>query len=484
MSAVPPSPRKVGLVTCVFLVLAIVVGNGIYTNLGLQLLSISSDFTLLVLWFIGGICALCGALSYAELSSLMPHSGGEYYYLSRIYHPALGTTGGIMTQYGGMIAPTALASMAFAKYVSGIFPAYHPTLIAVALVTIITGTHLINLGFSAGFQDTITTLKFFLIGTIIFLGFRYATQSPTIFLPTSSSLKELFSPSSGVTLLFCYYAYAGWSSATYIADDVSSSRKTVGRSLIIGTLLATLIYLSMNAVFLMSAPNEELRGVIDIGHVVATHLLGTQGGNVMALLIALGLMAGVSGMIWVGPRITQMMGKDLPALTFFDHVTASNVPMRAMLLQYVLVVLLLLTSSFKIVLVSSQFTLICCQILTVFGVSTLRRKEFSSESQEMRTPLQLTDLCNVEGASKAQTSNIQNAFKEASAGTAQQFAAAVELGKQSIFRCPFYPLPQIIFIGISLLALGYTLITNPFESMIGIGVILFGLMLYPLFRRG
>lgn len=90
---------------------------------------------------------------------------------------------------------------------------------------------------------------------------------------------------------------------------MSSSRKTVGRSLIIGTLLATLIYLSMNAVFLMSAPNVELRGVIDVGHVVATHLLGAHGGNVMAVLIALGLMAGVSGMIWVGPRITQMMGK-------------------------------------------------------------------------------------------------------------------------------------------------------------------------------
>lgn len=437
MSAIPPSTRKVGLLTCVFLVLAIVVGNGIYTNLGLQLVAISSNFAILALWLIGGICALCGALAYAELSSLMPHSGGEYYYLSRVYHPALGTMGGVMTQYGGMIAPTALASMAFAKYVSGIFPSYHPTLIAILLVTVITGTHLINLGVSAGFQDTITGLKFLLIGAIIFFGFRYATQSPTIFLPTAHSFKELISPHAGVTLLFCYYAYAGWSAATYIADDVSSSRKTVGRSLIMGTLLATLIYLAMNAIFLMAAPNEELRGVIDIGHVVATYLLGAQGGNIMAALIAVGLMAGVSGMIWVGPRITQMMGKDLPALTFFDHVSNTNVPVRAMILQYFLVVLLLLTSSFKVVLVSSQFTLICCQILTVLGVSVLRKKQLPVMEKT-----------------------------------------------QEIFRCPFYPLPSIVFISISLLALLYTAFTNPFESIIGVGVILFGLMLYPLFRRG
>ena len=117
----------------------------------------------------------------------------------------------------------------------------------------------------------------------------------------------------------------------------------------------------------------------------------------MATLIALGLMAGVSGMIWVGPRITQMMGKDLPALAFFDHVTASNVPVRAMILQYILVVLLLLTSSFKVLLVSSQFTLICCQIWTVFGVSVLRKK-------------------------------------------------TIPAGSQDIFRCPLYPLPLIIFI--------------------------------------
>jgi APA family basic amino acid/polyamine antiporter len=415
--------------------LAIVVGNGIYTNLGLQLLSVSSNFTILALWLISGICALCGALSYAELSSLMPHSGGEYYYLSRVYHPALGTMGGVMTQYGGMIAPTALASMAFAKYLSGIFPFASPTLIAIALVTVITGTHLINLGFSAGFQDIITALKFLLVGTIVFFGFHYATQSPTIFIPTSAALKELFLPGSGVTLLFCYYAYAGWSSATYIADDVSSSRKTVGRSLIIGTVLATVIYLAMNAVFLMSAPNEELRGVIDIGHVVATHLLGEHGGNIMAFLIATGLMAGVSGMIWVGPRITQMMGKDLPALTFFNRLSPSNVPVRAMILQYLLVVLLLLTSSFKIVLVSSQFTLLSCQLLTVFGVTVLRKKQPS----------------------------VQEISPE-------------------IFRSPLYPLPQTLFIGVGLLALTYTLITNPVESAIGIGVMLFGLALYPLFR--
>ena len=442
--SVPKAKRKVGLLTCVFLVLAIVVGNGIYTNLGLQLVTISSGFAILTLWTLGGICALCGALSYAELSALMPHSGGEYYFLSRIYHPALGTMGGIATQYGGFIAPTALASMAFAKYAGALFPSLPPTVTAIVLVTLITGTHLVNLGFSAAFQDTITALKFLLIGSIIFIGVRYATVSPTIFLPSMTSFKELLQPSSGVTLIFCYYAYCGWSSTTYIADDVSSSSKTVGRSLIIGTLLATAVYLLMNAIFLMSAPVEKLRGVLDVGYVVATNLLGQQGGRIMAALIAVGLVAGVSGMTWIAPRITQVMGKDLPALSYFKHVSANNVPLRAMFVQYVLVILLLLTASFKFVLVSSQFTLIICEVLSVIGVMTLRWQHHN-----VKDPSQLK----------------------------------VPLRPASGFRCPLYPLPPIIFAAVSTLVLGYTIITNPRESGVGVGILLFGLALYPLFSR-
>ena len=291
-----PHVRKVGLLTCVFLVAATMVGNGIYTSLGMQLANISSSFTILALWTLGGLCALCGALSYAELASQMPHSGWEYYYFTKIYHPAIGTMAGIITQIAGCMGPIALASMAFGKYFQALCPAINPMVSSIMLVTFVTGMHLIDLGVSAVFQDVTTGVKFFLMGIIVYVGFRYAAIPLHTLLPSRLAIKELFQPTSGVTLLFCYYAYSGWNAATYIADDVDSSQRVVGRSLIIGSMLVTGVYLLLNTVFLIAAPANELRGVLDVGRVVATHLLGQEGGRVMSLFIAIGLIASISAM--------------------------------------------------------------------------------------------------------------------------------------------------------------------------------------------
>ncbi|OHE77018.1 MAG: hypothetical protein A3F67_03435 [Verrucomicrobia bacterium RIFCSPHIGHO2_12_FULL_41_10] len=421
--------------------MAIMVGNGIYTSLGMQLLNISSGFTILSLWALGGICALCGALSYAELASLMPHSGGEYYYLSKIYHPALGTMAGFIAQIAGFIAPISLASMAFGKYLQAFFPSTNPMVSSMVLVTVITGMHLVTLGFSAVFQDIITGLKFLLIGVILYLGLRHATISPTIFLPSMVGMKELFSPSSGVALIFCFYAYSGWNSSTYIADDVTSSHRTVGRSLVIGAILVIVIYMLMNAIFLMAAPVGELRGVLDVGRVVATHLLGQEGGRMMTVMIAFGLVAGVSAMVWVGPHITQMMGRDLPALRWLAPVSKGNVPLHAMLIQYILVMILLSTGAFKMVLVATQFPIIFCEFLGVIGVIVLR-----FQHRKIYDP-------------------------------------SIPKKDRQGFRCPLYPLPPLFFAVISIMALTYTTITNPLEGIVGIALIIIAIALYPLLHR-
>lgn len=436
-------PRKVGLLTCVFLVAATMVGNGIYTSLGLQLTTISSGFTILVLWFLGGICALCGALSYAELAAAMPHSGGEYFYFSKIYHPAVGTMAGIIAQVAGCIGPIALASMAFGKYFQAFFPHVNPLTSSLFLVTVVTLFHLVNLGVSAVFQDLTTALKFLLIAILCYFGFRYATASVTILFPSRLALQELLQPASGVTLLFCYYSYSGWNATTYIADEVAASQKTVGRSLIIGSLLVMVVYLTMNAVFLMAAPVEELRGVLDVGRVVASHLLGQEGGKMLSFFIAAGLVASVSAMTMIGPRIMRMMGKDLMALEWFGHTSAKGLPVRATLFQYAAVVFLLITSSFKIILVSTQFALIFCELLGVLSVIVLRRR------------------------------------KNALSTNAQDNHFIQDKG----FACPFYPLPQLFFILISMMALGYTVVTNFFEASLGVVLIIGSLLLYPLLQQ-
>jgi len=438
----PSSPRKIGLFTCIFLVAAVMIGNGIYTSLGIQLLSLSNGFSILALWALGGVVALCGALSYAELASLLPHSGGEYYYLTKIYHPAVGTMAGIITLLAGFVAPIALASMAFGKYLQAFLPSASPMLSSMLLVTLVTMAHLFHLGFSASFQNVITGLKFLLIAGILFLGFRYATISPTILLPSKAAMKELFQPSSGVALLFCFYAYSGWNASVYIADDVTSSQRTVGVSLVVGTLLVILIYLLLNVIFLMAAPMSALRGVLDVGAVVGTSLVGPAGGHLMAALIAVGLIAGISGMIWIGPRVAQMMGRDLFALRWLGHASRSNnIPIRATLLQYVLIIIVLATSSFKAVLVSTQVPIIFCSLLGVVGTIVLRCRRYKNK---MTSPDQ---------------------------------------GGISGFRCPLYPLPPLFFVTVSSVALVYTMMTNPWEGGAGIVIIAGALGAYPLLKQ-
>ncbi len=481
------NPRKVGLLTCVFLVAATMVGNGVYTALGLQLATISSGFTILALWALGGVCALCGALSYAELSSQMPHSGGEYYYFSKMYHPAVGTMAGIVTQMAGCMGPIALASMAFGKYFQALFPQVSPLFSSIVLVTVVTLFHVINLGVSALFQDLTTGLKFFLVGIIFFLGFRYASSSAAILLPSKLAFRELLQPTSGVTLLFCYYAYSGWNASTYIADDVTGSQETVGRSLIIGSLLVMGVYLVMNAVFLMAAPMNELRGVLDVGRVVATHLLGVQGGRIMSLLIAAGLVASVSAMTMIGPRIMQMMGKDLFALRWAGHLSSKNLPVRATLLQYGVVILLLVTSSFKIILVSTQVALIFCELLGVLSVIVLRRRQnLSSQSTAVAKGcvapvLATSSIAYTLGCSAPSTPCPGSAAATLKIGF--QDNEEDLLSKKKIFRCPFYPIPQLFFALVSIMALIYTMMTNWRESSLGIALILGGLLLYPLLQR-
>src|SRR5499427_8340492 len=112
--------RTIGFVTACSIVIANIIGTGVFTSLGFQLADIQSGFALLMLWVVGGIAALCGALCYGELSAALPRSGGEYHFLSQIYHPAVGFMAGFISATVGFAAPIALAAMAFGKYLNGV----------------------------------------------------------------------------------------------------------------------------------------------------------------------------------------------------------------------------------------------------------------------------------------------------------------------------------------------------------------------------
>src|SRR4029077_10785993 len=175
--------RTVGFFTACGIVIANIIGTGVFTSLGFQVVDLHSGFALLMLWIVGGIAALCGALCYGELSGAPPRSGGEYHFLSEIYHPAVGFMAGFFSATVGFAAPIALAAMAFGKYFVGVFGVGSPVLLSFVVVWAVTAFHLGNLQVGSAFQNLSTLVKLLLIGAFIAAGLFVHPKQPISFLP-------------------------------------------------------------------------------------------------------------------------------------------------------------------------------------------------------------------------------------------------------------------------------------------------------------
>src|ERR1700738_3842452 len=207
-SELRPPPRTVGFFTACGIVIANIIGTGVFTSLGFQVADIRSGFPLLMLWIVGGIAALCGALCYGELSAALPRSGGEYHFLSEIYHPALGFMAGFVSATVGFSAPIALTAMAFGKYFQGVFVFGSPVALSFAVVWIVALFHLGNLRAGSAFQNLWTLLKLLLIATLIAAGFFVQSKQPISFLPTHGDMNSIFSGAFAVALVFVMYSYS------------------------------------------------------------------------------------------------------------------------------------------------------------------------------------------------------------------------------------------------------------------------------------
>jgi APA family basic amino acid/polyamine antiporter len=248
---------KIGFYTAISLVIANMIGTGVFTSLGFQLFDIHSVFSILILWLLGGIISFCGALVYGELGSAIPRSGGEYVYLSTLMHPAVGFMSGWVSSTVGFAAPVALASMALGTYVNKIIPEINITICALSVVTIITLVHSLNLKIGSGVQKTLTFLKVVVIVGFIIAGFIHTPSHEITIAPQTTSMNEIFSAGFWVSLIYVSYAYSGWNAASYLAGDMENPQKNLPKALLLGTLIVTVIYVLLNFIFLYSAPMFE-----------------------------------------------------------------------------------------------------------------------------------------------------------------------------------------------------------------------------------
>ncbi len=423
--------------TITAVVIANMVGTGVFTSLGFQLLSIQSGFVLLMLWAVGGIVALSGAMTYAELGAAMPRSGGEYNFLTRIYHPAVGFASGWVSATVGFAGPTALAAMTFAAYAtSSLGGSASPWLlkaIACGLIIILTLVHGSTRRNSGGLQVAFTVLKVAVIVAFCVGALWLAdVPQPVRFAFAKEDVSLLTSGAFAVSLIYVSYAYTGWNAATYLSGELDEPQRTLPRILMLGTGVVMLLYLALNYVFLRVTPIEAMTGKVEVGYIAADAAFGELGGRFAGLVLSLLLISTVSAMTVAGPRVLQVIGEDIRQLRLLARTNADGVPSVAIAVQSTLSILFILTSSFESVLVFSGFILALNSLVTVLGVFVLRFRQ-----PDLERP----------------------------------------------YRTFGYPLTPLIYLSLTAWTLVFVMLNKTQESLLGLGVILVGLVAYALFPQ-
>ncbi len=378
--------QKIGFTTAISLVIANMIGTGVFTSLGFQVMNIESGFAIMMLWVVGGVLSLCGALTYGEIGSAFPESGGEYNYLSKLYHPSVGFLSGWVSVTVGFAAPVAAAATALGLYVNKIHVGVNPQVLAITIIIILTCIHSINLKLGSAIQRGFTLIKIVIIVMFVGFGLFHHPDHVTSFSPTNTSWNEITSAAFAISLVFVTYAYSGWNAASYIAGEIKNPQKNLPKALVWGTLVVMMIYTALNFIFMYSVSVAELKGQVEVGYLSANKIFGHDLGQFMSLVIALLLVSTVSAMILAGPRVMQAMGTGMRQLSVFSTSNKNNVPYVAVIFQSVISIILVLTSSFESLITYVGFTLNLFTFLTVFGVFILRFKH-KEVQPSFKTPL-------------------------------------------------------------------------------------------------
>jgi basic amino acid/polyamine antiporter, APA family len=317
--------------------------------------------------------------------------------------------------------------MAFGIYFKSIMPGAPPLVLGIAVTWLAALVHLGGVRMGGAYHNIWTALKLILIVVFIVAGFAFGDVQQISFAPSAADLTYIAGAPFAISLVFVMYSYSGWNAATYIAGELREPARNLPRTLFVGTAIVVALYVCLNAVFLVTTPMKELAGQLDVAMVAGRHVFGGIGGRVVGALIALGLISSISAMTWIGPRVTMIMGEDMPLLRVFSRKSKRGVPAVAIIFQLLVANLLLLTQSFEAVLDFIQFSLTFCSFFTVLGLIKMR----ITHPQLVRP-----------------------------------------------YRAWGYPVTPLIFLGVTLFMMYYLVVNRPLQSLAGFAMMLAGLIIY------
>jgi APA family basic amino acid/polyamine antiporter len=326
--------RRVGFFTASAVVVGSMVGSGIFTTSGFIARDVGSPTRMMVLWAMGGLIALAGALCYSELGAAMPEAGGEYVYLREAYGALIAYLSGWTSFFVGFSGAIAAAALALVGYLGHFFPALTASQLgakslALAILWLLTVAHVSGLGPGGALQRILAAATAAGMVALIAGGLALGRGHLSNF--ASAAPAQGY---SAVALIFVFYTYAGWNAAAYLAGEIRAPSRTLPAALIAATAAVTTLYLAMNALYVYAMPMAQMSGVLAVANKASIELFGPTAEHLIAALVALALVGSMSAAVLSGPRIYYAMARDG---VFFRSVARVHprlgTPARAMVLQ-------------------------------------------------------------------------------------------------------------------------------------------------------
>ncbi len=442
--------REIGLFSATMLVVANMVGTGIFTTSGFIIGELGNPLTMLFCWFIGGIFALSGALCYGELGAMFPKAGGEYIFLRESFGKGAAFLSGWISLIVGFSAPIAAAAIAFATYLFRLLPINSKagftftlldtniltispvTVSAVFIIILISIVHYHSISLGAKVQNVLTLFKIGLLVLFVTAGFFWGQGSATHF-DSPFIAGTIFQDKFAVALIFVSFAYSGWNAAAYLGGEIKNPGRNIPMALLSGTFFVMCFYLMLNVLYIYALSPTQMEGVLEVGAESAIALFGKGIGQYFTGAITLGLLSVLSAMIMAGPRVYYAMAKDGVFFKLFGKVNSLHrTPAYAVFFQAAVAIVMVFTASFDKLLLYIGFTLSLFATLTVIGMIRLR------------------------------------------------FTQAVF---QREYKTIGYPLTPLLFIIGNLWIIYFSVISRPVTAVAGFGTIGLGLIVYYCFRR-
>jgi basic amino acid/polyamine antiporter, APA family len=437
--------RKLGLFPATNIVVANMIGAGIFTTSGLLMAGLNNPVLMIILWTVGGIIALCGALSYGELGAAMPGAGGEYLFLSKLYSPLFGFLSGWVSFIVGFSAPIAASALGFSEYFTRAVPGLAvwlqdngimgPVLtrkfLAVSVILIFTFIHYRGIKYGARIQNSLTLLKILLIVILLTAGFSSGKGDFSNFTEGGNLPGGLAGwKTAGLSLMWIMFAYSGWNASTYLGAEIRNPSRNLPGSLIYGTIIVMILYLGINVLYVYGINPDAMKGVISVGGLAMGNLFGKSAEVLFSVLIAFALFSSLSAFIIIGPRVYYSMAKDG---LFFKSAARIHkkfqVPSNSILLQCLIAIILVLSGTFEQVLTYMGFALGIFPVLAVLGIWKLRKNN------------------------------------------------------PEALRIKGFPVPQIIYIAAGIMILSLSFLERPLESSVALLTVFIGIPVYFIFKK-